>query len=324
MLIKHECEEVCPPYLRFIKGVVDATDLPLNVSRETLQHDPRLTKIKNNLVNRVLKTLEDAKNTEYDTYLKLYAEFGPYLKEGAAQDWSNRERLSDLLLFESTKTEPGKYTSFAKYVETMPADQAEIFYLIGESRSLIENSPYLEGFKAKNQEVLLLSDPIDEFLVSSLYKYKDKSLKAADRGEAPTDAADEAKKAAAEKFKPLLDTLRAKLQEDVKEVRLSSRLKESASVLVTDEGAISAHMERLMQRMGRGGEVMPSKRVLELNAEHPAVASLLKLQEQKPDDPRVEAYGRLLYDQAVIAEGSRVKDPTAFARRINELIAAQA
>ena len=320
VLIQHECEEVLPPYLRFIKGVVDAFDLPLNVSRETIQHDPRLAKIKNNLVNRVLKTLEDLKESDEENYRKFFAEFGTYLKEGVATDFSNKERLADLLLIESTKTEPGKHTTLAKYVEGMKLEQKEIFFLVGESRELIENSPYLEAFKAKDQEVLLLTDPIDEYLVSSLHSYKDKTLKPVDRGEVTDESTEEQKKAAGERLKGLLDALKSKLSGDVKDVRVTTRLKESAAVLVADEHAMSANMERLLQRMGRGEEVQPSKRILELNPDHPAVQALQKLQEQNPADERVEAYGRLLHDQAEIAEGSRIKDPAAFAKRVNDLL----
>src|SRR3954452_1455544 len=137
VLIQHESQELAPPYFRFVRGVVDVLDLPLNVSRETLQHDPRLTRIRTNLVNRVLKTLEDLKSAEYDAYVAFYREFSQYLKEGAAQDWSNRDRLADLLLFESTKTEPGEFTTLSKYVEAMPAVQKEIYYLVGENRELL-------------------------------------------------------------------------------------------------------------------------------------------------------------------------------------------
>ena len=328
VLIMHECEYLVPPYLRFVRGVVDSSDLPLNVSRETIQNNPVLGKIRANLVNRILKALEEMKNEAYEQqYLPFYQEFGTYLKEGVGQDWNNRERLADLLLLESTKTnakdEAKRFTTLAKYVESMPAEQKEIYYLTGESRELIENSPYLEAFKAKGQEVLLLTEPIDEYLVGSLSNFKGKSLRPVDRADVAADdtSADEQRKAAAGKFQGLLSALKAKLADDVKDVRLTTRLKESAAVLVADEGAMGAHLERLLQRMGRGDEVPASKRILELNPEHPAVEALRRLHEQDWDDPRVEAYGRLLYDEAVIAEGSRVKDPAAFARRVNELIA---
>jgi len=315
VLIMHECEELAPTYLRFIRGVVDSADLPLNVSRETLQHNPLLGKIRGNLVNRVLKTLEEMKESEYETYLKFFSQFGENLKEGAAQDWNNRQRIADLLLFESTKTEAGKFTTLAKYVEGMPADQKEIYYLTGETRAQIENSPYVEAFKAKGQEVLLLTDPVDEYLMSALDRYKEKPLKAADRGESgeTVDAA------TVEKFKPVLETLKKKLGDEVKDVRLSGRLKESAACLVADEGQMSAHLERLMARMGRAGEGKDDKRVLELNPNHPVVKALLAA-----DENRVENWGRILLDEAVIAEGSRLADPAGFARRVNELIAAVA
>jgi molecular chaperone HtpG len=325
VLIVHECEQLVPTYLRFVRGVVDSSDLPLNVSRETIQNNPILAKIRTSVVGRVLKTLEEMKNEEYEkNYLPFYKEFGSLLKEGVGQDYSNRERLADLLLFESTKTdakdETRRYTTLAKYVEGMPSEQKEIYFLVGDSRELIENSPYLESFKARGQEVLLLTDPIDEYLVASLHAYKGTSLKAVDRGDAVAgdeQVGEEQKK----QFEPLLQTLKEKLGEEVKDVRLSARLKESAAVLVADEGAMSAHLERLLQRMGRGDEVPPAKRILELNPTHPAVQALLKLSEKHAADARLDAYGRLLYDEAVIAEGSRIKDPAGFARRVNELIA---
>ena len=224
------------------------------------------------------------------------------------------------MLFESTKTEPGKFTYLSKYVEEMPSDQQEIYYLTGENRELIEHSPYLESFKAKGQEVLLLTDPIDEFVVQALPTYKGKKLLAVDRGTAADGAVDEELKKG---FQPFLDFMKSKLSE-VKDVRLSKRLKESAACLVADEGEIGAHMERLMQRLNRGQQGPAAKRILEVNAEHPSVAAVQKLYAKDAADPRIEAYCRLLYDQAVIAEGSKVRDPAAFAQRINELLARDA
>ncbi len=320
VLIQHQCEELLPTYMRFVKGVVDSSDLPLNVSRETLQHNPVLARIKSNLVNRVIKTLEETKTGEYETYLKFYEEFSQVLKEGVGQDFSNRERLADLLLFESTKTEAGKFTTLEAYLGALTAEQTEIVYLIGESRSLIENSPYIESYKAKGQEVLLLTDPIDEYLMSNLAEYKGKRFKAADKGDVPPESTD-AEKTKAEEFKPLLEAIKAKISE-VKDVRLSHRLKESAAVLVADEYAPSAHMERLMKRMGQAMESGGFKRTLELNPEHPTVQKLLAIQKADANDSRIEVYGRLLLDQATIAEGSAIQDPAGFARRINALITA--
>jgi molecular chaperone HtpG len=207
-----------------VRGVVDSADLPLNVSRETLQHNPVLAKIRGNVVNRVLKSLEEMRDTEYDKYVKFFEEFGPYLKEGTGNDFANRERLADLLLFESTNTKPGEYTTLAKYLQAMSGEQKEIYCLIGDSREMLENSPYLEAFKSRGQEVLLLTDAIDEYLVHSLGSYKDKPLKAVDRGAAPTDADAEARlKEHADRFKPLLESVKKLLEGEIKEVRLAGR-----------------------------------------------------------------------------------------------------
>ncbi|HTU18242.1 MAG TPA: molecular chaperone HtpG [Gemmataceae bacterium] len=320
VLIMDHCEALLPPYLRFIKGVVDCSDLPLNISREMLQHNPLLEKIKSNLVRSVLKALEEMKTDEEEKYRKLHRELGAILKEGLSRDWSNREKIADLLLFESLKTPAGEYTTLEKYVEAMPADQKAIWYLIGESREMLEHSPYLETFRARGQDVLLLTDPIDEFALPSLGKYKDRELKGVDRDE-PEESKEEAGKKTEmqEQFKQLFDYLRGKLPE-VSDIRLSSRLKDSAACLVAGSGSMSAHLERLMQRMGRAEEMEPARRILELNGEHPAVRALQQLYEKDAQDPRVESYARLLYDQAVIAEGSRIKDPASFAQRINEML----
>lgn len=316
VLITHQCEQVIPEYLRFVRGVVDSSDLPLNVSRETLQHNPILARIKSNLTNRVLKTLEDMKAGEFDAYVTFFTEFGWLLKEGVGTDFANRERLSDLLIFESTSTKSGEFTSLQQYVERMKVEQKEIHYIIGDSRQQVENSPYLESIKASGEEVLLLTEPIDEFVINQLNRYKDKPLKAADRakGESDVDAGTK------EKFKPLTEALKSKLDSDVKEVRLSQRLKESAACLVSDEYAMSAHMERLMQRMGRGGEVGETKRILELNPDHAVVQKLLDLQQADANNPKIETIAKLLFDQATIAEGGKVKDPAGFGKRMNELL----
>jgi molecular chaperone HtpG len=320
VFIMDDCEALLPTYLRFVRGVVDSPDLPLNVSREILQQSAPLEKIKSNLTNKVLTTLDEMKRKEYDAYVTFFKELGPIVKEGVSQDWPNREKIADVLLFESTKTEAGKFTSLGEYIERMPADQQEIYFLIGESRELIEHSPYLESFKAQGQEVLLLHDPVDEFLTAALPEYKGKKLKAVDRGAAGGAEVAEDKKQA---FQPLLDFMKGKLGE-VKDVRLSSRLKESAACLVADEGEMGAHMERLMHRFGQGQKVPESKRILEQNANHPTLTAIQQLYQTDPADNRLETYTRLLYDEAVIAEGNKVRDPVAFARYINDVVARDA
>ena len=323
VLIMEYCEELLPPWLRFVKGVVDSADLPLNISRELLQSNPLLERIRKDLVKNVLKALEDFKSEEFEKYIAFFKGLGAVLKEGVTRDWANRKRLADLLLFESLKTEKGKFLTLADYVKAMPEGQKAIYYLTGDSRELLEQSPYLEAFRARGWDVLLLTEPIDEFAAPALDEYDGKKLQAADRGELEAGADEQAKKSAEEgQYKALLEYLKGKLPE-VSDVRLSTRLKESAACLVADERGMTAHMERLLQRMGRHEDEAP-KRILELNGEHPAVRALRDLHEKKPDDARVESYARLLLDQAVIAEGSRPKDPVAFARRINELLVAGA
>lgn len=316
VFIMDDCEALLPPYLRFIKGVVDSPDLPLNVSRELLQQSAPLEKIKSNLTTKVLNTLDEMRRKEFDEYVKFYQELGAVLKEGVSQDYANREKIAELLLFESTKTETGKFTTLTEYIDRMPADQEEILYLAGESRELIENSPALEVFKSKDQEVLLLTDPFDDYVIQSLHEFKKKKLKAADKGELPNDSVDEEQK---KKFADLLQFLKEQIK-SVKEVRLSSRLQQSAVCLVSEEGAMGAHMERLMQRLGHGNQMPPQQRIMELNPNHAAVKSLHALFEANKEDSRLVLYSQLLYDQALVGEGSKIMDPSGFAQRINQLI----
>ncbi|HNX31684.1 MAG TPA: molecular chaperone HtpG [Holophaga sp.] len=321
--IMDHCEQLLPSYLRFVKGVVDCSDLPLNVSREILQHNPLLEKIQKSLVKNIFQALADFKTADYDAYVEFSRELGGILKEGLGRDWANREAIADLLLFESLKTEKGKYLSLAQYVEAMPADQTGIYFMTGEDRAALDHSPALEAFRHRGWDVLFLTEPIDEFVFPMLPDYKGKPLKAADRN-APELPEEDRKKAeeVETSFKPLLALLSEKLT-GLKEVRLSRRLKESAACLVADEGALGANMERLMQKLGRA-EGGPSPRILELNPDHPAVRGLLKLHAADPADPRIESHARLLHDQAVLTEGSRLADPSDFVRRLNELLAKDA
>lgn len=318
VLVMDHCEALLPPYLRFVKGVVDCADLPLNVSREMLQDNPLLVKIKNHLTKSVLKALGQMKDEDYEKYVKFFQQMGDILKEGLAQDHANREQIADLILFESIRTERGHYTTLADYVEHMPEGQTQIYYLTGESRAQMENAPTLEVFKDKGWDVLLLSDPVDEFVLPSFTEYRQKPLRAADKGELSSDIAvdDSALK---QQYLPLFETLRKTLK-GVKQVRLSTRLKNSPSCLVGEEGAPSAHLERILQRLGKEHELPQEDRILELNPEHPVVKALQAIHQANPNDPKVESYGQLLYDQAVIAEGSALKDPAGFIQRLNELL----
>jgi molecular chaperone HtpG len=316
VFITDACESLLPQYLRFVKGVVDSADLPLNVSREMLQDNPLVRKIESNLVKRILSAFEELKTKEYEKYLKFYQAFGGTLKEGVARDYANREKLAGLLLFQSTRTEDGKYLTLDDYISQMPDEQKEIYYLCGERIGALRQSPYLEVFKEKGQDVLLLDEPVDPFFAESIGAYKGKDFKAVDQGDlADAPAVDEEHVKA---YAGLLQHLSEGIEE-VKEVRLSTRLRESASCLVADAGQMSAQMERLMKQMG--GATAEQPRILEINPEHAAVRAVRGLYEKDPGSADVLVLGRLLLDQAVIAEGSKIKDPSGFAQRINVLIA---
>ena len=315
--ITDACESLLPGYLRFVKGVVDSADLPLNVSRELLQDNPMVGKIRSNLVKRILSALEKMKKKEYDKYVEFFQQFGGTLKEGVSQDFANRDRLASLILCESTRTEPGKYLSLDDYVEQMSEGQTEILYLCGDDMGVLRSSPYLEGCKAKGLDVLLLNEPIDPFFCEGLSEYKEKKLKAVDAG--GSDDESEIPEETTKAYSSLMETLDGMFDE-LKSLRLSTRLKESAACLVAGNEHMNAQMERIMRQMS-GGEAPAMERILELNPEHPAVKHLLALHDANAENKAVELLGRVFYDQALIAEGSRIKDPTAFAQRINELAA---
>jgi len=327
VFITDKCEHLLPDYLRFVKGVVDSSDLPLNVSREILQEDAQIRKIEKNLVGKILGTLAETKDKEQDDYLKFYKEFGPVLKEGIHFDQANREKIQDLVLFESTVTEPGAFVSLKEYVARMPEGQKEIYYVTGNSRALVENSPHLEICRKKGYEVLFLTDPIDEWVVQALTEYDGKKLKSVLKGEleieteAEKKELEEKKKEAEKQYGDLLSFVKDKLGDRVKEVRLSGRLTDSACCLVADEFGMDANMERILKAMNQ--DVPESKRVLELNADHPITRIMQKLFDKDKGNSKLDDYCELLYDQALLTEGSPVKDPLRFTKLISELMVAE-
>jgi molecular chaperone HtpG len=318
VLIMEKCKELLPPYLRFVVGVVDSSDLPLNVSRELLQNNPHLEIIRKNVVRNILGALEAMKNVESEKYEKFFKSLGPILKEGLTRDWENRDKVADLLLYESMNTEPGKFTTLADYASKMPADAKTIVYLAGENAGQLRWLPYLEAFKAAGRDVLLMTDPIDEFVIPQYGEYKEKRFEDAARIE---KSAEEISNDVKDQFANLLAAVKVKLADQVSDVRLTKRLTESAACLVADTGAMTAHMERLMRKFGE--DVSEQKRVLELNPEHEVVKSLREMHAANPGDPRIDNFSRLLYDQAVIAEGSKIDDPAGFAKRMNDLLLKQ-
>ncbi|MEF9438075.1 MAG: molecular chaperone HtpG, partial [Candidatus Mariimomonas ferrooxydans] len=240
--IMDHCEQLIPPYLRFIKGVVDSSDLPLNISREMLQANRQVQVINKNITKKILDTLDDMKKNEYDKYTKFYKEFGRILKEGVHFDFSRKEKIADLLLFQSTKKAPDSYTTLQEYIDSMDKGQKEIYYILGTSRDEMINSPYLEAFKEKGYEVLIMLDEIDDFIMSALQEFKGKKVKSVIKGDITLDKTEKADKEKAEKkFKALIELIKYQLKGEIKDVRLSGRLKDTACCLVAEEGTMDPH-----------------------------------------------------------------------------------
>ncbi|MFT5122378.1 MAG: molecular chaperone HtpG [Kiritimatiellia bacterium] len=324
VFIMNNCKDLLPSYLRFMKGVVDSSDLPLNVSREILQEDILIRKIRSNLVKRVLKSLKEMQEKEPERYVAFYREFGRILKEGLHSETENKDKLQDLLMFESNKTEAGAFTSLANYVNNMHPDQKAIYFISGDSRATVEHSPLLEAFKAKKYEVLFLIDPVDEVVIPAVQTYQEKPLQAVHKGEVDLDTEEEKeekkedREKATEDFKDLTDLLQSKLEEDVKEVRISERLTDSACCLVADQNGMDPYMERMMAAMGNA--IPKSKRVLEINPGHKLLPVMRDLAKKDKDHARLSDFAELLYEQALIAEGSPPKNPAKVARLMSDLM----
>ena len=324
IFIMDNCEALLPRYLRFAKGVVESNDLPLNVSREILQEDVIIKKIEKSVTTKILSELKSMMKKSEEDYLSFYREFGKVLKEGIEIDPTNKDKIKDLLLFESSRTEPGKYVSLKEYTERMALDQKEIYYITGTSRSAVENSPHLEVFKKKEIEVLFMIEPVDEFILSGFGEYDKKKLKSIAQGdidlgtEEEKKIADEQKKETSGKYKKLIKKVQDSLKDYVKEVRLSDRLTDSASCLVTDDGDMNPQMERIFAAMNQA--VPETKRILELNPDHPVIETMNDLFAADKKNPKLADYSELLYDQALLTEGIAIKDPARFARLVTDLM----
>jgi molecular chaperone HtpG len=324
IFIMDNCEALLPRYLRFAKGVVESNDLPLNVSREILQEDVIIKRIEKSVTTKILSVLKSMMKKSGDDYLSFYREFGKVLKEGIEVDPTNKDKIKDLLLFESSKTEPGKYVSLKEYTERMVLDQKEIYYITGTSRNAVENSPHLEVFKKKEIEVLFMIESVDEFILSGFGEYDKKKLKSIAQGdidlgtEEEKTIAEEQKKEASGKYKKLIKKVQDSLKDDVKEVRLSDRLTDSASCLVTDDGDMNPQMERIFAAMNQA--VPETKRILELNPDHPVIETMNDLFAADKKNPKLTDYSELLYDQALLTEGIAIKDPARFARLVTDLM----
>jgi molecular chaperone HtpG len=324
IFIMDECRELMPEYLRFVKGVVDAEDLSLNVSREMLQQDRQIEAIRKHLVKKILEALGDLKQSDEEKYLGFYSQFGPVLKEGMLDPREKRERILDLVLCASSINE-GKLGSLAAAVDRIPEDQEVIYFLTGASLDATARSPHLEAFKKKGIEVLLFSDRVDEvWLEQNPPEYKGKRWQSVDRGDIRLDsdeenqAAEEERKQEEDAFGELIGRLRVAVQDRVKEVRLSQRLTESPACLVNEEGELTPQMAAILREAGQ--DVPETQPILEINPTHPLLVKLRELCGTDPHDRRIAEFGELLYGQALLAEGGRLDDPTAFSRKLADLM----
>lgn len=327
VLITPECRELLPEYLRFAAGVVDSSDLPLNVSREMLQDNATIRRIRKSLVGKVLSELNDMKEKDRASYAKFYAAFGAVLKEGIPSDPDNTGKLADLLLFHSTFALDSASVSLREYAGRMKPGQKAIYYMPADSVESAAGSPHMEIFRKCGFEVLFMTDPVDEWVTMHLDEYDGKPLAAVNRGdvELGEEDADEKKKreeerdGAAGEFRALLDFMRAELQDDVQAVRVSERLTDSAACLVGDGNAPDPRLERIMRAMNR--DMPPVKRILEVNPKHQLLSAMKARFDADPKDLSLKDYTRMLYDQALLVEGTPPKDPSAFAKRIASLMA---
>ena len=318
VFITDECKQLIPDYLRFVCGVVDSSDLPLNVSREILQENPHLAKIEKTVVSKVLGELKKLLENDRENYEKFFVEFGRMIKEGLHTDFANAEKIKDLVMYESLNTERGKRITLAEYVNAMPESQQDIYYITGDTIESVASNPALEYFRKQGYDVLFMTDPIDDWVMQSMYQYQKKNFKSVAKGDIEFDGEKEKVEKAQEKYSALVDYLKNELGEEVSEVRFSARLTESPCCLIVDGSALPPHMERLFKAMHQ--EVPVSKRILELNTDHALIDALNAMVgvEEKKDD--LAKLSHILWDQALLAEGSPLKDPAAFAKAVTELL----
>jgi molecular chaperone HtpG len=322
VFIMDDAEQLMPTYLRFVTGVIDSTDLPLNVSREILQESRDVKVIRESSTKRVLSMLEELANSEdtakLEKYRTFWTEFGQVLKEGIGEDQSNQERLAKLLRFASTHTDTAEQiTSLADYIGRMKEGQDAIFYVTGETFNAAKNSPHLEIFRKKGVEVLLLSDRVDEWMLSFMPEFEGKKLTSVAKGGLDLgQLADEAEKKEQEstekEFKDLLEKMKTALSEKAKDVRVTFRLTDSPACLVADENELSGNLLRMLKAAGQ--EAPSTKPILEINPEHPLVLKL------KYDDAAFDEWANLLFDQALLAEGGHLSDPASFVKRMNKML----
>ena len=320
VFIMDDTDHLMPQYLRFVKGVVDSDDLPLNVSREILQHNKVIDKIKSASVKKVLGMLEKMAKNDVDQYATFWQAFGNVMKEGPIEDFANKERVAKLFRFATTETDSAEQTvSLDDYIARMKEDQQQIYYITSDSHISAKNSPHLEVFKRKGLEVLLLSDRIDEWLVQHLTDFEGKPLQNIAKGDLDLGSFEDEEEKKAQKeaegdMKGVVELMIEKLADKTKEVRITHRLTDSPSCLVLDSNDMGMQMQQIMRAAGQ--EVPPSQPILEINPEHELVKQLKGMADQE----KFENWSHILFDQAMLAEGGQLEDPAAYVKRVNDML----
>jgi len=317
VFIQDDCKELLPEYLRFMSGVVDTEDLPLNVSREVTQSSPVMARIRETLTGRILSLLENWAKDDAEKYEKFFRNFGLLFKTGLSSDFVNRDRLLELLRFESTKTESGKFTSLKDYVAGMSEDQEEIYYLSGDSRTAVERNPNLEYFRKGGIEVLFFIDPVDLFNTPHLLEYDGKPLKSIEKADIDLKADEESQDETLTEDANLISVFKETLGDRVEDVVASKRLVDSAATLVVGAEGMDAHMERMMKMMNQ--DFTGSKRILELNFSHPLIKNLSQLNQNQGDETLIKNCILQLYEGALLVDGNTV-DPPTFVARMTEIM----
>jgi molecular chaperone HtpG len=322
VFITDDCEGLIPPYLRFVKGIIDTDDIDLNVSREMLQNNPVVAKIKSALIKRVITELKKKATKDPESYAKFWDAFGAVLKEGIHEDFTNRDKILEVSRFKSSESE--NLISLEDYISRMKDGQDKIYYVSGEDENKLSQSPHLEGFKAKGIEVIYMTDPVDEFWLPSVGKFAEKDFQSVTKGGADLDKIksdkkeDPKKKKENKKIDKLLASIKVTLGDEVKEVKISERLTDSAVCLVAGDGDMDMHLEKLLKQHQQLDTT--SQKILEVNPDHPLIKDLLKILDNEKDKVVFDDASWLLLDQARIIEGQPVSDPNKFARRMNTLL----
>ena len=322
VFITDNCPELIPPYLRFLRGIIDSEDLPLNISREMLQNNPVVTKIRNSLVKRTISDLKKKLTSDRQSYEEFWNNFGPVLKEGIYEDFERKDSLLEIALFKNLNSD--KLITLEEYVETMTKKQKNIYFITGDSYENIVNSPIIEGYKSRDINVLILDDPVDSFWTSATPSFNEKNFKSVTRGADDLESMDGKKKDEKEKKEdksadPLIVLLKEKLKDKVKDVRTSSRLTDSPACLVSDESAMDPQLEKILQQHNQLNQGV-SLKIMEINPNHKLIKKLTKMSKNKDSLSKVEDVAILLYEQSRIVEGDKPSDPIAFAKKLIDTI----